>query len=125
MKHRSSLILVVEDDESVRLGTIAVLEQFGGYQILAADNGRLAVELFEKHADEIAVVLLDLTMPVMSGEIALNEIRRIRPDVRVVIMSGYSQDKALERYSELNTSGFLPKPFDMEDLLAKIGEALR
>lgn len=112
-------VLVVDDDCDVRELSEIMLRGFG-FEVLNAPDGRQGVEEFRKHADEICVVLLDLTMPGMSGEEALRDIQEIRPDQQVVLMSGYNEDYAASRFSG-RIAGFLQKPFTREDL----GETFR
>jgi CheY-like chemotaxis protein len=112
-------VLVVDDDCDVRELSEIMLRGFG-FEVLSALDGRQGVEAFRKRADEICVVLLDLTMPGMSGEEALREIQEIRPEQRVVLMSGYNEDYAASRFTG-RIAGFLQKPFTREDL----GETFR
>jgi len=89
----SGTILVVDDDEGIRELAEESLRR-AGLSVLCASNGREGVETFRKHRDEIRAVLLDRTMPDISGEEAFDEIRRIRPDARIVLVSGYSEERA-------------------------------
>jgi PAS domain S-box-containing protein len=104
------LMLVIDDEESVRLVTARMLERLG-YRVITAADGRAGIDLFRNHADTIAAVLLDLTMPHPDGEQTLRAIQAINSDARVVIMSGYDQHSLSERFAELNPAGFLQKPF--------------
>ncbi len=117
--HTSGGALVVDDEADVRELVEIMLGRFG-FQVLAAEDGNQGVEAFRKHADQIDVVLLDLTMPGMGGEEALAEIRRIRPDQRVVLMSGYNEEFVASRFADA-ISSFVQKPFTQEVLQ----EALR
>ena len=85
-----------------------------GLQVVAAEDGERAVELFQKHMDEIKFVLLDLTMPNMDGRQALAEIRRLRPGVKVVLSSGYESNDVISRCHEHGFDAFLQKPCDLE-----------
>jgi signal transduction histidine kinase len=117
--HSTGTVLVVDDDCDVRELSEIMLRGFG-FKVLSAPDGRQGVEAFRKHADEIHVVLLDLTMPGMSGEEALRDIQEIQADQRVVLMSGYNEDFAASRFTG-RIAGFLQKPFTREDL----GETFR
>lgn len=88
----------------------------------AAD--REAVKVFLEHADEIACVLLDLTMPHMDGEEAFREIRRLRPGVKVVLCSGYNEQDATQRFAGSGLAGFIQKPFTLGTLKATLVEIL-
>lgn len=80
--------------------------------------------MFRERPMEITLVLLDMTMPRMSGEEAFREMRRIRPDVRVVLTSGYNEQEATTRFTGKGLAGFIQKPFTHASLLAKVREAL-
>ena len=73
---------------------------------------------------EIACVLLDLTMPRMDGEETYRELRRIRPDVKVIIASGYSEQEISRRFAGQDLAGFIEKPFQMAALNAKLRSVL-
>src|SRR5262249_54351269 len=90
------IILVVEDEPIVRRSTLAALTQYG-FDVRAAENGAAAVEIFREMAGQISLVLLDVVMPVMGGEEALGHIKRIRPDVPVVVTSGHNEVDTIER----------------------------
>ena len=116
-------VLVVDDEELVREVAEDILEQ-QGFEVLTASDGRIAVETFAGYEGKVRLVILDLTMPEMNGEEAFHAIRGIDPEVRVLLMSGYSQDRALERLMGAGLAGFLHKPFRPRDLLVKVQEAL-
>jgi CheY-like chemotaxis protein len=96
-----------------------------GYDVLAACDGREAVDLFRRQPQAIDCVLLDLTMPRMSGEAAFTEIRAIRPGVPVVMASGYNEQEVARRFTDQAVPGFIQKPFQSADLARKIQEALQ
>jgi CheY-like chemotaxis protein len=112
-------ILVVDDEEVVRRTANYALEQHG-YAVLLSDNGPQAIEIFRGLASQIALVLLDLTMPVMSGEEVFHEMRMIRPDVEVILTSGYNQAQALESVGPSQVSGFLQKPYTGDELASAV-----
>ena len=117
------MILVVDDDEGVRELAEECLKR-AGLSVLCASDGRTGVEAFHQHQDEIRAVLLDRTMPDISGEEAFDEIRRIRPDARVVLVSGYSEERAAKHFADKDLAGFLKKPFPPETLIEKVRGAL-
>src|SRR5690606_8956438 len=106
----SGLVLVVDDEPAVRTFTSAALVQLG-YDVVAAEDGRAGVDTFERLADRVAIVVLDMTMPVMSGALAFVELRRIRPEVRVLLISGYDEAAATRRFTVEGRASFLQKPF--------------
>ena len=83
-------ILVIEDEESLCLAVSKMLRR-KGLTVIEADNGKTGIDLFRVSALQIDVVLLDLTLPGMSGVEVLRELRRIQPDMKVIITSAYSQ----------------------------------
>ncbi|MBU6402403.1 MAG: response regulator, partial [Verrucomicrobia bacterium] len=119
----SGTILVVDDEDTVRTVTARMLESLG-FEVLLAADGREGVNTFSTHASATTLVLLDMTMPHLDGEATLREIRRIRPDARVILTSGYSEQDASSRFTGLDLSGFLQKPFRLEELREKMREVL-
>jgi len=119
----SGTVLVVDDDEAVRAMAGRMLGQ-AGFAALTACNGREAVEVFGEHAEEVAAVLLDLSMPEMGGEETFDAIRTIRPDVPVLLCSGYTEEDAAARFSEKGLSGFLHKPFEFEAMISHLRRIL-
>ncbi len=116
-------VLVVDDDESVRSTASAMLRKLGFEAALARD-GREAVSAFRAEPDRFALVLMDLTMPHLDGEQAFAELRRIRPNARVVLMSGFNQHEAVSRFTGKGLASFLQKPFQVESLSATLQGAL-
>jgi CheY-like chemotaxis protein len=116
-------ILVVDDEELVREVAQDILEQ-QGFEVLVAVDGLEAVTVFEQKASIIRAVLLDLTMPGMDGEEAFHAIRGIDSSAVILLMSGYSQQRARQRLEGEGLAGFLHKPFRPRDLLRKIREVL-
>ena len=91
-----------------------------GFTVLTAMDGRKAVDLYRERGKEIDLVLMDLTMPHMDGAEAFGELRRLNPDVRVVLASGYSHEDVAPRFVGKGLDGVLQKPYT----LAKLREAL-
>ncbi|MGC9022590.1 MAG: response regulator, partial [Dissulfurimicrobium sp.] len=116
-------VMVADDEESVRTIARMVLEEFG-FKVITAKDGMDAVEKFKKYHDRIDVVILDLIMPHLSGDEVYREMRRISPDVKVVLSSGYSERDVISRFAGKKVMGFLQKPFKSSELLSKIKEAL-
>jgi two-component system cell cycle sensor histidine kinase/response regulator CckA len=115
--------LVIDDDEGVRELAKDVLLR-AGLTVLTAGDGHEGVKLFDLHADSIRVVLLDRTMPSLSGADTLDAIRAIRPEAKVVLVSGYSEERVASELAGRGPSGFLKKPFTPEALLARVREVL-
>jgi PAS domain S-box-containing protein len=112
-------ILLVEDESSVRSYTRTVLQE-AGFQVLEAGEGGEGLAHFAEHRDEIDAVLLDLTMPRMDGMEVLAELRRLKADVPVLVMSGYGEPEVTVRCAGMGLSGFIQKPFRPRDLVARV-----
>jgi CheY-like chemotaxis protein len=119
----SSTILLAEDDPSVRSGIKILLTELG-YNIIEAANGIEAVEEFTSHGKDIDLIILDIIMPLMNGKEAYDAIVRIRPDARVLFMSGYTSDYMQAKVGMNEGMHFLAKPVAPRDLLDKITEIL-
>ena len=119
----SGTILVVDDEPAARESAHVMLEELG-FDVLEATDGLAGVELFRARADSITAVLLDLTMPRMGGAQALAAMRSIRPEVRVVLMSGYSEADVGVRGGAPAPNGFLEKPFRWSELAETLRRAL-
>ena len=116
-------VLVVDDEEEVRAVTRAMLEEFG-FSVLVAGDGREGVELFRQHAREIVAVLLDLTMPGLSGEETLQGFLAIQPGARVILTSGYNELEATRRFAGKGLASFIQKPYQTLALAQKLREVL-
>ncbi len=117
--HGSGTVLVVDDEETVRSTVARMLRPTGLETVLVCD-GLEAVEVFRADPGRFVLVLLDLTMPRMDGEETFAELRRLRADVKVVLMSGFNQQEALGRFPGKVLASFLQKPFGVEDLRATL-----
>ena len=119
-------MLVVEHEEGVRDVVARMLERLG-FHILAAEDGVSALQRLEEHNGPVSAVLLDLSMPRMGGTEALLNIRERRPDVPVILMSGYTeQDVAARMVDQANgVVAFLQKPFLPEDLASALRQVSR
>ena len=115
------LILGVDDQDSIRRLTRDLLVA-SGYRVITAANGREGVELFRSRAGEVDAVLLDMTMPVMGGVEAFRAMRRLRPDIRVVISSGYTEREAINRFAGDAPDRFIQKPYPASELLRCLAE---
>ncbi len=116
-------VLVVDDEEIVRNLVRKSLEA-AGLNVQTAADGREAVETFEAHADEIALVVLDMTMPELSGEETLAELRRVRPDVPALLTSGFSAEDFDTSSDPSGPTAFIQKPYRPGELLTRVREML-
>lgn len=122
MTHRAT-VLIIDDEESV-LEIGAEFLSRAGFEVIAATGGPAGIAAVENRGDEIDAVVLDLVMPDMDGEETLREIRRSRPRIPVVLMSGYSEERTAERFAGEKIDGFLRKPYEPEELTEKVAKAL-
>ncbi len=111
------LVLVVDDEEIVRSTAERVLEALG-FEVLLASDGREGLETFRSHADQVRVVLLDMTMPERDGRETFTALRRLRPDVRVILSSGYNEQEVTSAFAGEGLAGFIQKPYAPHQLAA-------
>ncbi len=116
-------VLVVDDEESVRVITRQTLEAFG-YRVLSAQNGIAAIAVYEQNRAEIAVVLTDIMMPAMDGIAAIQVLRKINSAVKIIAVSGLADDDMITKAINAGVLHFLPKPFTSGALLQTIAEIL-
>ena len=117
------LVLVIDDEEPVRLAVTDILA-LENLPVMTAANGATGIALFREHLAEVQLVLLDLSMPGLSGEETFHELRRLRPDVRVLLSSGFSQSEAARHFAGEGWVGFLQKPYDVDDLIRAVRQHL-
>ena len=116
-------ILLVDDEETVRgIGKEMLLEL--GFSAITANDGREAVEVF-KTIPDIALVILDLTMPHMDGEQCFRELRQLKPDVKVMMSSGYNEQEVTQKFAGKGLAGFIQKPYRLSVLKETIMGILR
>lgn len=108
-------VLVVDDEANVRKSVGALFGRLGFF-VIEASGGVEAIETFRARRAEIRWVFMDLTMPRMDGHATFLELRKIDPSVVVVLSSGWTEEDVRRRFTGQPPSGFLPKPFDMDEL---------
>ncbi len=116
-------VLVIDDEKSVREVVRDILEM-SGLEVLVAHNGQVGVELFKAQQAKIAVVLLDMQMPVMNGAETFQALRAIDPQVKVILSSGYNEIEATGHFVDQGLAAFLQKPYDLDTLVAKVYSVL-
>jgi PAS domain S-box-containing protein len=116
-------ILLAEDEAGVRVTTAHLLRS-AGFNVEVAENGRTAIDKFRLTPDRYRAVLLDFAMPDADGKEAFLEIRQIRPEAVVFIMSGYSPQQVLAQFQDKGINGFIQKPFQSKDLIAELQRVL-
>jgi len=117
-------ILVIDDEDAARALLHVVLEHLG-YRVLLARGALEALDVFVRQSQEVDLVILDLTMPGMSGAHVLPKLRAIRSEVPIVVSSGYSKAEAVQQCGPWPADGFLPKPFNLAQLAEAVQAALR
>jgi two-component system, cell cycle sensor histidine kinase and response regulator CckA len=115
-------VLLIDDEEGVR-GVAEQMFAAFGLKTLTACDGQEGLELFQKHQAQIALILLDLTMPRMSGEETLRHIRKLAPQLPVILMSGYNES-AVQELATDDCVSFLQKPFSLAALRKQISQML-
>ncbi len=113
--HSAYVVLVIDDEEPVREAVYDVL-LMEGLRVLTAADGKEGIEIFREHAEKIDLVLLDLSMPGMSGEETLNKLRQINSTVPVILSSGYDKRDLRHRFSTKDLTGFVQKPYTAQRL---------
>ena len=116
-------ILLVEDEDAVRAIARRVLER-EGFAVIEAGSAKDALRLAESHADAINLLLSDLVMPGMTGAELAIAVRRMRPNVPIVYMSGYAREDVEERVGSMSATGFVSKPFTPRGLVEAVRCAL-
>jgi PAS domain S-box-containing protein len=120
---RGRTVLIV-DDEDVLRETVRELVQRLGYTVLAAGDGLSAIEIYRKRHAEIDAVLLDLSMPHIDGAATFDALHAIDPKPQVILMSGFSEEEAIQRFQGRGVAAFLQKPFPIRTLLATLASVL-
>ena len=116
-------VLLVDDEEGPIMVEEMMLKELG-YQVIPARSGKEAVELYQKNSHSFDLVALDMIMPEMSGKETYERLKDVDPNVKVLLVSGYSLNKQVEELMDLGCNGFIQKPFDILQLSQKIREVL-
>ncbi len=117
-----TILLVDDEDMVIKIGELMLKEM--GYKVIIARGGRMAIEKFQRHYEKIDMVILDIIMPDMDGKSVYERLKRIHPDIRILLSSGYGIDGTAALLLESGCDGFIPKPFNMGQLSKKIREIL-
>ena len=114
---------MVEDEDAVRSFAARALKM-RGYTVLDANGGEPALEIVKSHAGPIHLLVTDVVMPNMDGPTLVKEVRRLRPDTRIIFMSGYAEEAFRHSEEKAEHYHFLPKPFGLKQLVAKVKDVL-
>ena len=124
MSAGAGLVLAIDDEISV-CETVADMLEMSGYQVITAFNGERGIELFKAHQHEIGVILLDLTMPGLSGEETYKQLRALDGTVQIVVSSGHSPKQMSATFAGEPHIGFLPKPYNFQELERVVGACVQ
>lgn len=113
------LVLLVDDDARVRSVTTLLLADMG-FDVLSAKTGRDAIEQFDRHSEAVRVVVLDVTMPDLSGDQVVRALRERRSDVPILLCSGYSPEEMRHRFTPKDMETFLQKPYSLQVLRSRL-----
>jgi CheY-like chemotaxis protein len=113
------LILLIDDEEMICVLAGEMLAT-AGYRVATALNPFRALELFRRLKDEVSLVILDFTLPIMDGSEVFDELRKIRPDVAVMLSSGFAEQAKVRAMLAAGLRGFLPKPYTEVKLLSQV-----
>jgi len=118
------LILVVDDEEEIRKSSKNILESLG-YKVMLAKNGKEAINIYKDKKHKIDLILLDLVMPKMPGYETFNKLKKLDPKVKVILISGFSQNGKATKILKSGALGFVQKPFRLIELSHIIKKVLR
>ncbi len=116
-------ILLVDDEETI-IDIIGMALKMFGYQVRFAKGGDEAIQVYRPQQGQISLVILDMLMPKMSGAMVFDFLKKINPEVRVLLTSGYNYDEDAAKIIERGANGFIQKPFGVKELAKKIREIL-
>jgi len=119
----SARVLLVEDEDAVRMGSVRALTS-RGYEVHEASSGTEALEIFRTLDGKVDIVVSDVVMPEMDGPTLLRELRKVQPDIKFIFVSGYAEDAFAKNLPEDAIFGFLPKPFSLKQLATTVKEML-
>ncbi len=118
-KHKTGMVLIVDDDPAILHLTKLMLEK-EDIDVVTAETGQQALDLFHLCSDDISTVLLDISMPGMSGEETFSQLRQIRKDIPIIVCSGLGDEEVLRSFAQQGCDGFLQKPFNFDILIEMI-----
>jgi CheY-like chemotaxis protein len=116
-------ILLVDDEDIIRHTGKKMLESLG-YQVMTAADGSEGLKIFNDRMDRIDLVILDMIMPVMGGRQTFTHLKRLKPDVKILLASGFLKHEDLPKLQSLGLNGFIRKPFNRLEFSLAVAEAL-
>ena len=122
-RKRDATVLLIDDDAGVREAVKDIFD-LHDIRVVCATNGTEGINLFQKHKNEIKIVLLDLSLPSMSSDEIFVQLRKIVPDIPIILCSGFSQFEINAIFADYEYNGFIPKPFEISDLIQAVQQYL-
>ena len=119
-----NVVVLVADDEPSTLALVSSHVRSRGYKVLEAKSGEAALELIQTADGPIDLLITDVVMPNMDGPALVREVREIHPDMKVIFISGYTEDAFRQRLDTDSDIHFLPKPFSLKQLAGKVKEVI-
>jgi DNA-binding NtrC family response regulator len=117
-------VLVIDDETAVREAVADILE-LQKIEVIAAPDGQSGIDLYQERIDDVSLILLDLSMPGMDGNETFRELRRINPDVCVILSSGYNQVEATQHFTGKGLAAFIQKPYKANDLIEAVKQHIQ
>ncbi|MBB6481009.1 response regulator [Spirochaeta isovalerica] len=117
-------VLVIDDEEVLRVLTESILKECG-YDVMVAEDGFKGVDLYRKNGGAFDLVILDMSMPGISGKETFIELKQINPEVRILLASGFIKDDRIQDLMNLGLEDFIQKPFDFIELSEKVARILK
>ena len=115
--------MLVEDDDAVRMFAARALRN-KGYRVIEAKSGETALDLIRDAADKINLLITDVVMPQMDGPALIRQVRQIDPDIKVIFISGYTEEAFRQRLDSDREIHFLAKPFSLKQLAIKVKDVV-
>jgi DNA-binding NtrC family response regulator len=122
LQNRQPVILFADDDEICLNVSVQILQKLG-YTVLEARDGKEAIEVYEDNQDRVDLVISDMVMPHNGGH-TFEKLKKLNPDLKIIVISGYTKDYGISDLEKQGCMGFLQKPFDAKALSQKIMDAL-
>jgi two-component system, cell cycle sensor histidine kinase and response regulator CckA len=116
--------ILLVDDEEIIIDVARDMLEILGYQVIAAQRGRQAVDIYTRLKDKIDLVIQDMVMPGMNGAEVFLALKEINPKVKVILASGYIMNRQIEAVMQQGCRAFMPKPFRLDELSKKVREIL-
>ncbi len=116
-------ILIIDDEPNVLITAREMLESVG-FTVETAENGTIGINAFYEKNESIDLILLDMSMPGLSGKVVYKELKAINPEIKIVLSSGFKQDERIKSTIEMGVNGFIQKPYSLNDLIQCITKAL-